>query len=146
MSVPSAVACGPFVANICLHSAADSAKITVVRPPRMILRRPRRMVRCGVPHGLREANTATRSTMQRRCVGAMGERKQNRRHPMPIDPQFIVSLKGKSYPIWAGVLDAATQAGLRSLTTHVLQIPSSENGHLAVVMARAEFEDGRVFE
>jgi hypothetical protein len=65
---------------------------------------------------------------------------------MPIDPQFIVSLKGRSYPVWAGVLDAATKAGLRSLTTRVVQIPSSENGHLAVVMARAEFEDGRVFE
>jgi hypothetical protein len=63
-----------------------------------------------------------------------------------IDPQFIVSLKGKSYPVFAGALDAATKAGLRSLTTRIVQIPAPENGHLAVVMARAEFEDGRVFE
>jgi hypothetical protein len=65
---------------------------------------------------------------------------------MSISKEFIVNLRGKEYPLWAGVLDAATKAGLRSLTTRVVQIPSPENGHLAVVMARAEFEDGRVFE
>jgi hypothetical protein len=63
-----------------------------------------------------------------------------------ISKEFIVHLKGKDYPLWAGVLDAATKTGLRSLRTTVVQIPSPENGHLAVVMARAEFEDGRVFE
>jgi hypothetical protein len=63
-----------------------------------------------------------------------------------IQPQFIINLKGRSYPTWAGVLDAATKAGLRSLTTRVVQIPSAENGGMAIVMARAEFEDGRVFE
>src|SRR5436190_23078766 len=63
-----------------------------------------------------------------------------------IDPRFIVQLKGKEYPLFAGVLDAATRAGLKSLTTRIVQIPTPENGNLAVVMARAEFEDGRVFE
>jgi hypothetical protein len=65
---------------------------------------------------------------------------------MTIDPRFIVTLRNRDFPLYAGVLDAATKAGLRSLRTTVLQIPSSENGHLAVVMARAEFDDGRVFE
>jgi hypothetical protein len=65
---------------------------------------------------------------------------------MSIDARFIVTLKNREYPIYAGVLDAATKAGLRSLRTTVVQIPSPENSHLAVVMARAEFEDGRVFE
>jgi hypothetical protein len=65
---------------------------------------------------------------------------------MTISKEFIVNLKGNEYPRFAGVLDAATKAGLRSLTTRIVQIPSPENGHLAVVMARAEFEDGRVFE
>jgi hypothetical protein len=63
-----------------------------------------------------------------------------------ISKEFIVHLKGKDYPVFAGVLDAATKAGLRSLRTTIVQIPSPENGHLAVVMARAEFDDGRVFE
>ena len=65
---------------------------------------------------------------------------------MSISKEFIVNLRGKEYPVFAGVLDAATKAGLRSLTTRVVQIPAPENGHLAVVVARAEFEDGRVFE
>jgi hypothetical protein len=63
-----------------------------------------------------------------------------------VEKKHIVSLKGKEYVLWAGLLDAATKTGLRSLTTTVLQIPTADNGNLAVVMARAEFEDGRVFE
>src|SRR5439155_17968333 len=75
-----------------------------------------------------------------------GQEVHGRSTTMSIDPKFIVTLRNRDYPLFAGVLDAATKAGLRSLRTTVLQIPSSENGHLAVVMARAEFEDGRVFE
>jgi hypothetical protein len=63
-----------------------------------------------------------------------------------IDPKFIINLRGKDFPTWPGILDAATKAGLRSLTTTVVQIPSTENAGMAVVMARAEFEDGRIFE
>lgn len=62
-----------------------------------------------------------------------------------IDPKYIKNLKGKSYPMWGGVLDAAIKDGLRRLTTEIVQIPAPENGHLAVVRATAEFEDGRVF-
>jgi hypothetical protein len=65
---------------------------------------------------------------------------------MAIDRRHIVTLRGKDFPMWAGVLDAATEAGLKSLVTTIVQIPGPENGHLAVVMARAEFADGRVFE
>lgn len=63
-----------------------------------------------------------------------------------IDPRFIVNLKGKDFPTYPGVLDAATKAVLVKLTTQIVQIPSPENGHMAVVLARAEFADGRVFE
>lgn len=65
---------------------------------------------------------------------------------MAVRSEFIVKLKNKSYPLFAGILDAATDAGLKSLTTSVVQIPTAENGNLAVVLARAEFSDGRVFE
>ncbi len=65
---------------------------------------------------------------------------------MGISKEFVVNLKGRDYPIFAGVLDAAHKAGLRSLTTALIQIPSADNGHVAIVSARAEFEDGRVFE
>jgi hypothetical protein len=63
-----------------------------------------------------------------------------------IDPQWIINLKGRDYPVFAGVLDAATKAGLRSLKTTIVQIPDSSNGHMAIVLVRAEFEDGRMFE
>jgi hypothetical protein len=63
-----------------------------------------------------------------------------------IDPRFIVKLRDKEYPTWPGVLDAATKEGLKSLTTRIAQIPDPSNGNVAVVIARAEFEDGRVFE
>jgi hypothetical protein len=62
-----------------------------------------------------------------------------------IDKQFVVNLKGRDVPLYAGVLDAATKAGLKSLTTELLQIPGPENGHTAIVMATATFDDGRVF-
>src|SRR5260370_1423844 len=62
---------------------------------------------------------------------------------MSIDPQFIVSLRGKSFPLYAGALDAATKAGLRSLRTTVLQIPSSENGHLGAGAGKRGFSSGQ---
>jgi hypothetical protein len=65
---------------------------------------------------------------------------------MSIDARFIVNLKGREYPTYPGILDAATTAGLQELTTRIIQIPAAENGHVAIVMARAEFADGRVFE
>jgi hypothetical protein len=64
---------------------------------------------------------------------------------MAIAKEFIVNLKGKEYPVFAGVLDAAHRAGLKSLTTELIQVPSAENGMTAIVQATATFEDGRVF-
>ncbi len=81
-----------------------------------------------------------------RTEGCSADRREWEETAVSINKDFIVHLKGKDYPIYAGVLDAATKAGLRSLTTRVVQVPAPENGHLAVVMARAEFDDGRVFE
>lgn len=63
-----------------------------------------------------------------------------------IDKQWIVNLKGKDYPLYSGVLDAATRAGLKSLRMTIVQTPDASNGHTAIVLVRAEFEDGRLFE
>ena len=65
---------------------------------------------------------------------------------MAINPAFVVNLKGKDYLLYQGVVDAATQAGLRRMSTEIVQIPAPENGHMAVVLVTAEFEDGRVFQ
>jgi hypothetical protein len=65
---------------------------------------------------------------------------------MPLDKKHIVNLKGKEYPVWAGVLAEAHKLGLRSITTELVQIPHPDNGDVAIVKARVELEDGRVFE
>jgi len=64
---------------------------------------------------------------------------------MSIDPRFVVNLKGRQYPTWPGVLDLATRSGLKSLLTDLVQAPSDENNHVAIVQATACFEDGRSF-
>lgn len=63
-----------------------------------------------------------------------------------IDKQYVANLKGKPFPVYAGVLDAATAAGIKSLTTELVQVPTAENGGLAIIKARLEMADGRVFE
>lgn len=62
-----------------------------------------------------------------------------------IDRKHIVSLKGKEFVLWAGLLDAATQSGLKSIEVKLLQFPAPENGHLAISEATVTFEDGRLF-
>ncbi len=62
-----------------------------------------------------------------------------------IDPKWIINLKGRDYPTWPGILDAATKAGLRCLETTLVQAPTEANGNLAIVSAIATFEDGRCF-
>jgi hypothetical protein len=64
---------------------------------------------------------------------------------MNLDPKFVINLRGKEYPLYAGVLSLATDAGLKELSTKIVQIPTKENGELAVVEALAVFEDGRTF-
>jgi hypothetical protein len=81
-----------------------------------------------------------------RVLTPTGKARERGPTPMAIKPEFLINLKGTEFPRFAGVLDAATQAGLRSLCTRIVQLPAPENGHMAVVMARAEFADGRVFE
>lgn len=64
---------------------------------------------------------------------------------MAIDGRYLANIRGKMFVTYAGALDAATNNGLRSLVTRVIQLPSAENGYYAAVEATATFEDGRVF-
>ena len=65
---------------------------------------------------------------------------------MSIDPQFLVHLQGKPFVLFAGLLDAAHKAGLKSVVTTPVQLPTAENGRLAVMKARVELESGQVYE
>lgn len=60
---------------------------------------------------------------------------------MPIDKEFYIDLHGKPYVLFPGLLKAATAAGLENVETVIEQIPSKENGQMAVVKATALFRD-----
>jgi hypothetical protein len=62
-----------------------------------------------------------------------------------IDKRWVVNLKGKDHVLYAGLLDAASKAGLKSIEVKLVQYPAPENGHLAISEATVVFEDGRLF-
>jgi hypothetical protein len=58
---------------------------------------------------------------------------------MPIRPEHIVNLQGRNYCLFAGLLNLAHESGLGSTQTELTQIPSAENGNVAIVRAVATF-------
>ena len=68
------------------------------------------------------------------------------KRPIPkLDDRFFISIKGKDFILYAGVLDLATQKGLLKLEVELLQYPSKENGNEAICRAVAEGKSGQVF-
>ena len=59
--------------------------------------------------------------------------------------EFMITRQGKQYVLFAGLLDEAHNRGLSSIDTELVQVPTEENGRMAVVKARVEMEDGRAF-
>ena len=55
-----------------------------------------------------------------------------------IDKQFIVERNGKSFVLYAGLLSAAHDQGLKRITTKLLQVPSVDNAQTAIVSAEVE--------
>ena len=58
-----------------------------------------------------------------------------------IDEKFIVSLKGKTFITYEGLLDLAHKEGLQSIETNLIQIPTKDNDYLAIVQATAYAKD-----
>jgi hypothetical protein len=59
--------------------------------------------------------------------------------------EFLVEKNGKKFVLYAGLLDAAHQAGLASIRTELIQIPNETNGRTAICAAVVEMEaDGVV--
>jgi hypothetical protein len=56
--------------------------------------------------------------------------------------EFIVERNGKSFVLYAGLLDLAHERGLKAVTTTLVQIPSDLNGHMAIVHATVETSQG----
>jgi hypothetical protein len=61
-------------------------------------------------------------------------------------PKGIINLSGKDYPTWPFVLDKGHERGLKGIRTELIQIPTEENLHTAIVKATVTLEDGSEFE
>lgn len=59
--------------------------------------------------------------------------------------EFMIEQRGKQYVLFAGLLDEAHSKGIASLETNLIQIPSAENGDVAIVQAVVEMIDERKF-
>ena len=62
-----------------------------------------------------------------------------------LDPRFVITIEGKDYVTYTGLLHAAHQSGLVRVETEILQYPSAENDNTAVVRAVAEGKDGQFY-
>jgi hypothetical protein len=57
-----------------------------------------------------------------------------------MDKKWLVRLGDKEHPLYGGVLAEAHDRGLRAIHTELIQIPTEENGHTAIVKAVVEME------
>lgn len=59
-----------------------------------------------------------------------------------VKREFIVERQGRSFVLFAGLLDLAHSQGLRAIRTRLIQIPSEENNQTAIVQAEVETDRG----
>ena len=58
-----------------------------------------------------------------------------------LNEKFIISLQGKSYVTYEGLLDLAHQKNLKSLEVEIIQFPNKENNMTAICSAKATTEE-----
>lgn len=56
--------------------------------------------------------------------------------------EFIVERSGRTFVLYAGLLEEAHEQGLKAIRTKLLQAPAEENGWVAIVQAEVETERG----
>src|SRR5919201_2076847 len=56
--------------------------------------------------------------------------------------EFTVEREGKTFVLYAGLLDMAHERGLKAVTTTLVQIPNEINGSVAICHATVETEQG----
>lgn len=63
-----------------------------------------------------------------------------------MDKKHIISLQGRDFVTYDGLLGMGHDKGLKSMVTELVQIPNENNKHTAIVHATATMKDGRVFQ
>ena len=56
--------------------------------------------------------------------------------------EFVINRHGKDYVLYAGLLDEAHLQGLQSIKTELVQVPTAQNGHVAICTAEVVTERG----
>jgi len=56
--------------------------------------------------------------------------------------EFVVDRNGKSFVLYAGLLDEAHSQGLREIQTELVQSPQDSNGQVAIARARVCTDKG----
>ena len=59
--------------------------------------------------------------------------------------EHTMTRQGKKMALYGGLLAEAHEKGLKSIDTELLQIPTPDNGNVAICKATVELEDGRTF-
>lgn len=59
--------------------------------------------------------------------------------------EFLISRQGKQFALYAGLLDLAHDAGLKSIITTLVQAPTEANNRVAICTATVQMENGRIF-
>jgi hypothetical protein len=78
---------------------------------------------------------------------AVQERKNQETNQRPkLEERFIITLKGKDFVVYAGLLDLAHQKGLQNMAVEAIQYPTKDNGFEAICKATVESKNGEVFE
>ena len=77
---------------------------------------------------------------------AVQERKNQETNQRPkLEERFIMTLKGKDFVVYAGLLDLAHQKGLQNMMVEAVQYPTKDNGFEAICKATVESKTGEVF-
>jgi hypothetical protein len=66
----------------------------------------------------------------------------NSERGVELKKEFIIERQGKTFVLYAGLLDEAHGKGIQSIRTELIQIPSDANHQVAVVHAVVETEKG----
>jgi len=64
---------------------------------------------------------------------------------MTIGKDHIIERAGRKMVLYAGLLNEAHEMGLKRISTTLIQIPTAENGNVAIVAAEVEMKDGGIF-